>query len=689
MNTMQLKIIGISAAALLIATTTYIIISQGPQIGLQVENPIYTVSNFASYDDLNTFLQSSVDTQNTESLFNGMETSLAPRPESSNEANQEDKTISDAGYDSSDSSVQLPGVDEPDMVKTDGTYLYVIAQGKLHIISAYPAEDAFLCSTITFEESSTPRNLFINGNTLAVIMQSYLYRTFEGTEPSDDDAEIWQDTTSTHIELYDVSDKQDPVKIRDISLDGYYYTANMIDDYVYVITTQYSYEPVLYKGAESSYVPSICVDEHVEPIDLSRIYYVNDPGISKTLTHIVSVNVNDVNEEVHAEVFLVGDPSAIYVSAENVYIACSSYLYDYTTVYGLLEEYVLPALPAEATNELNAVDSLTLDDYQKTMVVGWIIQNYVNDMNDQQKQTIAEQLIVEIQKTILHKITINNGDISYAYQGTLPGMINNQDALSEYNGYLRVVTTVNGWVMSSYLCSIDSFSNVYVLDETLTTIGTLEHLAEGKDISSIRFIGDTCYLDTYEQTEPLLVIDLSNTAKPEVVGELSISGYSTYLYPYDDTHIIGIGQEDNTMVVYLIDVQDMSQPRERSKYQIQSQTKEDYWLYSRALYDHQAFFLDQENHLLILPVSGDYTESAYVFDVSEGEIGLRGILSHTSDELETEPQEPWDSPTWKGGYSYSIQRSFCINDVIYTISDAMIKMHDRVTLDEINSISLL
>jgi inhibitor of cysteine peptidase len=689
MNTMQLKIIGISAAALLIATTMYVMISQEPQVGLQVENPTYTVSNFASYDDLNTFLQASVETQNTESLFNGLEASSAPRPESSNDANQEDKTASDAGYDSSGSSVQLPGVDEPDMVKTDGTYVYVIAQGKLHIISAYPAEDAFLCSTISFEESSTPRNLFINGDNLAVIMQYYPYRTYEGTEPSDDGAEIGQDTTSTHIELYDVSDKQDPVKIRDISLDGYYYTASMIDEYVYVITTQYSYEPVLYKGAESSYVPSICVDEHVEPIDLSRIYYVNDPGISKTLTHIVSVNVTDVNEEVHAEVFLVGDPSDIYVSSDSVYIACSSYPRDYATVYGLLEAYVLPALPREATNELKTVDSLTLDEYQKTMVVGWIIQNYVENMDEKQKQAIAEQLIVQIQKTILHKITIDNGDISYAYQGTLPGMIVNQDALSDYNGYLRVVTTVNGWAMSSYLCSIDSFSNMYVLDETLTTIGTLEHLAEGKDISSIRFIGDTCYLDTYEQTEPLRVIDLSNTAQPEVAGELSISGYSTYLYSYDDTHIMGIGQEDNTMVVYLIDVQDKSQPRERSKYQIQAQTEEDYWLYSTALYDHQAFFSDQDSHLLILPVSGDSAESAYVFDVSEEEIDLRGILSHASDELETEQQEPWDSPSWKGGYSYSIQRSFCIEDVIYTISDAMIKMHDRVTLDEINSISLL
>ncbi|MBN2066804.1 MAG: beta-propeller domain-containing protein, partial [Candidatus Thermoplasmatota archaeon] len=485
MSSIQLKIIGVTAATLLIATAIYVSVSYQPQGSLEVDYPTYTVSNFGSYDDFNTFLQASVEAQTNNALSDGSETPSASRTDASNEENKGSDVASDTEYDASDSGTQSSAVEEADIVKSDGTYLYVISQGSLCIISAYPAEDAELVSTITFEESSTPRNLFINGDNLAVITQSYLYRTLDEKEPSDDVECIWQDTTSTHIILYDISDRENPVKIRDVSLEGYYYTAHMIDEYVYVITTQYTYEPVLYEGAESSYVPKICIDEDVKTIGLSSIYYINDPGISKTLTHIVSVHIKDVSKEVHAEVFLVGDPSVIYVSSDSVYIASSSYLNDYETIQGLLEEYVLPALPSEASHEIDAVDSLTLEEYQKTMVIEWVIQNYVEQMDEQQRQTIAEELITQLQKTLLHKITLDNGDITYADQGTIPGTINNQDALSEYNGYLYVVTTMNGWVMSSYLSSIESYNNLYVLDETLDVVGSLDHLSNGASVSSV------------------------------------------------------------------------------------------------------------------------------------------------------------------------------------------------------------
>jgi uncharacterized secreted protein with C-terminal beta-propeller domain len=496
------------------------------------------------------------------------------------------------------------------------------------------------------------------------------------------------DTTSTHILIYDISDKVNPIDIHDIQMEGYYSNARMIGDYVYVITTQYTYEPVLYADEGSNFMPKISVDGIVENIDLPNIYYVDSPTTSKTLTHIVSVNIQDDAEDVTADVFLLGDPSTIYVSSENIYITSISYDYDYTIMNDLIRTYVLPYLPDDATDELEKLDTLSLDDYQKVTVSEWIIQNYAENMDEEDKQTIAKQIVTQYEKTVVHKISIDQGDITYHSQGTVPGYINNQFSISEYNGYLRVATTVHGWMMKPYLSSIDSYNNVYVLDESLNIIGELEGIAVGEQIYSVRFMDTICYLVTFEQVDPFFVIDLQDPEHPTILGQLKIPGYSTYLHPYDDTHVIGIGQDEGNVKISLFDVEDVANPQELATYQIQQTSGEYSWSYSSALYEHKAFLFDLEKQLLIMPVSVNYKESAYVFNISEEGITLKGTITHESDSNETEGQEPWKSSYWMGDYSYSVKRSLYVQDVIYTISDAMIKMNDMMTLNELASIIL-
>ena len=461
----------------------------------------------------------------------------------------------------------------------------------------------------------------------------------------------------------------------------------MIDDYVYVITTQYNYGPVLLEQ-ESNYIPKIRVDEKAQDIGLSNIYYIDSPEKSDTMTNVVSVNIQDETEEVKIEIFLIGNPSTIYVSTENIYITSISYSYDYTTIRDLIDQYVLPVLPVEAKNEINAVESLTLDDYQKASVVDWIIQNYVENMDEQQKLEIAKQLISQYEKTIIHKIKIDNGQITYLSQGTVPGYINNQFSISEYNGNLRVATTVNGWMVKSYLSSIDSYNNVFVLNEDLEIIGSIENIAVCEQIFSARFLEDKCYLVTFKQIDPFFVIDLKDPENPRILGELKIPGFSTYLHPYDENHVIGIGKEEQDVKISLFNVDDVSNPIELSTYKIQNDKEEYSWSYSSALYEHKAFLFDLDKNLLIIPVSIDYTESAYIFDVnSENEITLKGVITHKSKDTPIDEQEPWESSYWKGEYGYSIIRSLYIDNVIYTLSNAMIMMNDMDDLSELNSLS--
>ncbi len=705
MNGMQIKIIGVVLGVSLVGTAAYYSFLSQDQTPLSVNYPTYEVLNFASYDDFNSYLETSNGSSSYRSSLGGEEL-MAPTFNAADDGDAMEKASS-VGNDYSETNIQELGVDEPDIVKTDGTYLYVISSSKLYILYAYPAENAEIISTITFNESTYPLNLFVYGDTIAVIAQSYLYRTYlvedvkGGTvseSSSDDDIDvssvdssydsIWADTTSTHVFIYDVSSKSDPEMTRDIQMQGHYSNARMIDSYVYVITVLYDYSPIYHITDAEAYVPQYRVNGVVKEIGLSDIYYVDSPDISKTQTHIMSVNIDDELEEVRAEMFLLGETSTVYVSSDSIYITSVSYNYDYSLLYGLIQTYVLPELPTDASDELELVDSLSLENYQKNSVSEWVIQHYIDGLDEDKKQEIAQQIVTQYEKTTIHKISIDQGDISYIAQGTVPGTVNNQFSLSEHDGYLRVATTVHGGMMSSYLSSVESYNNVYVLDDSLNTVGKIESIAVGETIYSVRFMDSICYLVTYEQIDPFFVIDLADPENPVILGELKIPGYSTYLHPYDDTHIIGIGKEDNDVKVTLFEVEDVSSPREVATYQLQQETDEYYWSYSTALYEHKAFLFYQEKQLLIIPISVDYKESAYVFDISDDEIALKGVIAQESSSSGSDEKDPDDDVYWFGDYSYSIKRSLYIEDVIYTISDAMVQMNDMQDLNEINHIIL-
>jgi uncharacterized secreted protein with C-terminal beta-propeller domain len=275
--------------------------------------------------------------------------------------------------------------------------------------------------------------------------------------------------------------------------------------------------------------------------------------------------------------------------------------------------------------------------------------------------------------------------------------------MDEQGEYLRVAaTTGNVWGGDA-----GSTNNVYVLDQKLDIFGRLGNLAPGEQIYSARFMGSRCYLVTFKKIDPLFVIDLTNPGEPKVLGELKIAGYSDYLHPYDENHVIGIGKEAvaaeegdfawyQGVKVSLFDVSDVANPREIAKYEIGDRGTD-----SPVLYDHKAFLFDGAKNLLVLPVSvaeidasqypsgvpsWAYGESvwqgAYVFDISlEHGLGLKGKITHCNG---SESQKAW----YYGSSSCSIERSLYIGDVLYTISDQKIGMNDLEALAKIGEIDL-
>jgi len=524
-------------------------------------------------------------------------------------------------------NVQVEGVDEADIVKTDGTYIYVISNQSIVILKAYPPEEAQVLSRIKFNGGI--RGVFINEDKLAVFEDTGYYgeyRTFM-------DYPSYSYLQRTFIKVYNIADRANPTLTRNMSVDGNYFNSRMIGNYIYVLVNQ---PATTYQSNVT--IPKIYYPDRTEDVPASEIFYANITDNFNTYINVLAVNVLDDQEIPSEKSYLLGYASTMYVSQNNIYITYSTY-------------------------------------------------------QDQ------------IQKTKVHRIRINEGEIEYESSGEVPGYVLNQFSMDEYNGYFRIATTTGEvWAMGES----SSRSHVYVLDMELDTVGMLEDLAPGEKIYSARFMGNRCYLVTFKKIDPLFVIDLSIPTSPQVLGQLKITGYSDYLHPYDENHIIGIGKETieaeegdfawyQGVKISLFDVTDVAVPKEVAKYEIGDRGTD-----SLILYDHKAFLFDKEKNLLVIPVTvaeinpakypggvpasmyGDFVwDGAYVFHISlEAGLEFRGGITHLTD----------NSDLTKTGYyyrsPYSVQRSLYIDNVLYTISELKIKMNSLTDLTEIGEINL-
>ena len=278
-------------------------------------------------------------------------------------------------------------------------------------------------------------------------------------------------------------------------------------------------------------------------------------------------------------------------------------------------------------------------------------------------------------ESVIHRFSLNNGIVSYEATGTFPGSLLNQFSLDEYDNHIRVATT-NSWYTGD---EWTSDNNVYVLTPDLNITGSLEHLASGEQIYAARFMGDLLYLVTYEQMDPLFVIDLSNPDQPGILGELKIPGYSDYLHPFDATHIIGIGKDTTEsewggvipagVKIALFDVSDLTNPREVDHRIIGEKGST-----SAVLDDHHAFLLNMNRSIMVLPVKevvrvpvpvSSYNESyttaawqgAYVFGIDpEQGFTEKGKV----EQAPVKPDQYWSDST--------VQRSVVMDGNLYTVS---------------------
>jgi len=608
--------------------------------------------------------------------------------------------------DYSATNIQVEGVDEADIVKTDGEYIYAVSKKKVFIIDAYPAGDSKILSTIVFE--STPQNIYINGDYLIIYGREdniYDKSFYESIRPS---------SSYTFLKVFDVKDKVNPEQVRDLEFEGSYSNSRMIGDYVYFITSH----PTYYVDDDMP-IPLIIEDDVVLSTEAGTprcncpdIYYINAPYQQYTYTTVSAINVTDNDQPLSSDIYLLSSSENIYVSQSNIYLVYTKYVSEYQLMLEVFKGVFLSRLSVkdqQRIQEIEAVQSYILSHEEKLGKVYYIYNKYIESLTSEEKEAFQEQMeqmmkeiytdiSKELEKTVMHKIAINEGELTYKGSGEVTGHVLNQFSMDEHDGYFRIATTKGRtWSQFGLEEGMESYSNVYVLDENLNVVGAVENLAEGEQIYSARFMQGRVYLVTFRQMDPLFAIDLQDPKNPKVLGELKIPGFSSYLHPYDETKLIGFGKQatDQGIVkglkLSLFDVSDVSNLKEIDTFEMGDVGSD-----SVALDDHKAFLFSKDKNLLAIPVTlrteeapgtyqYKYTHGAMVFTITEDGFMFRERIDH-SDGSDDD-----DSSSYYYGYQYydtTVKRSLYIDDVLYTLSNKYLKMNGLEDLAEVKSVTL-
>ena len=558
--------------------------------------------------------------------------------------------------DYSETNVQVQGVDEADIVKTDGSYIYTLKDKQLSVVKAVPADKMKLVSKISFDNNFNPRDIYIDGKHLIVIGDS----NKNNPQPVNNVKKMiypgppqYNPQTCKAI-IYNIKDKSKITVSREIELEGNCLSTRKIGSSLYLVSNN---GIPYYRPGDPIILPSYrdsAVSKEFKPISCDKINYFPD-CVYRSYIIVASVNTENLDQRVDIKTYL-GNGDNIYASTANLYIALTSY----PPAQPLLEDSAFP-----------------------------------------QNQPEPPEL-----KTEIYRFALQGASSTYTGRGTVPGTILNQFSMDEHKGYFRIATTTGEvWSQGSNI----SKNHIYILDNTLKLAGKVENIAPGEKIYSTRFMGDRAYMVTFRNVDPFFVIDLKNPQKPAILGKLKIPGYSDYLHPYDENHIIGFGKDTVEMKgwdgepqafyqglkIAIFDVTNVNQPVEMSKVIIGDRGTD-----SEILNNHKALLFSKEKNLLAFPVTlmekapgvkdnntpayGSFSfQGAYIYniDLKKG-LQYKGRISHLDPADYQKAGDYWyDSDN-------NVKRVLYIGNVLYTISPGKIKAQSIGNLKPISSLEM-
>ena len=547
-----------------------------------------------------------------------------------------------SGRDYVDTNVQVAGVDEGDIVKTDGYQIYYAPryQNRVHVFEVDDEHE------ITYQSLIDLDNVYVDGLYLLeeyLVVVGYKFETFPnscGVSEGDDYACVswmWYSPTGTVL----VIERETLEVVYRLETDSNFLDHRLIENSLFLIGHKYLYD------AENELRPSFTLGAETKFVDYDQIYYFSDtPANGMSVLTGIKLDPNPNKITYNASAYLGAGYSykQIYVSLSDLYISDTNYLYESNKYY----------------------QSMTISQFS---------------------------------------LDVDKAKMDFVAAGIVEGGMLNQFSMDYYNGYLRVATTNQGatWITNSdnayswesYKRFVDNHLYVLKLNAAKDGFTLVSHLSEGlgkplESIKSVRFLGTSAYIVTFLQQDPLYIIDLSDPTSPVITDEIHLPGFDTYQHPWGENKLLGIGYDaDNNGTISGMKLTAYNTTSGGAS-EIQTRTlnseeeKEFSWSYSysEALWNHKALLVSPTNGLFGFPVeayeygytpvpSGDYIDNWYfnyhsyyylfLIDFSlAAPISAPIIIEHPASDQ----------------YYVGVDRAVMIEGYVYTLSDHQVVTYD-------------
>ncbi len=520
---------------------------------------------------------------------------------------------------------QVEGVDEADIVKTDGNWIYALNQNKnkVYIISA-EGKKSEIVGTIKIREpkekdmfSQYYNEMMLCGDRLFLLGSYYNY-DWSGTVKD-------EDRQYAIADVYDISDRTAPKHLATHKQQGNYRTARLVGDLLVLIS---DYHIWYWYGIDEEmpvrdYCPKVVTNDEAVTLLPDEIY-INPESKENAFTIVATINAKD-GTEFDSHKAVLGGCSQVYCNGKDVLIASQEWR-------------------SEQTEEKTDKDG----------------KHYV--------QTFSGS------DTNLFRFTIEDGKVDAIAETKIPGQLLNQFSMDEYNGYYRLVVTRNESVQTVWTDGLDRYEwdnnsdcALFVLDGDLNVVGKIENLAKDETVQSVRFMGDVAYFVTFRQVDPLFSADLSDPTDPKILGTLKIPGFSAYLHPFGEGKLLGIGYDADeehgwteNVKLSMFDISDPSNVKEAFKLSV----KDVNW--TQVQYNHKIVFVDVATQTVAFPADNAY----YVFRV-------KGDSFQQIGKIET------NSEYWFGD-----GRGLFVDDAFYVIGLNEVTILSFETMEKLATIKL-
>jgi uncharacterized secreted protein with C-terminal beta-propeller domain len=573
----------------------------------------------------------------------------------------------------SDTNIQVAGVDESDSVKVaDDGYIYQIHNNQIRVIKGFPIVELSETATIKFaDENFYPTGIYVQNGKLVVLGSTWKMLNTPQVQPVVSSkmampiGGIWwggyiPQTSQTRAFIFDMSDHANPKSVRNLAIDGDYLDSRRIGDELYFVARTYPRYYMMGSNVKNAFLmkttemlPTIIDTKKgktaTRTMSVTDVSYLPD-FVEPDYVVVASLNLQNPDKALTTKAYL-GAGELVYSSLNNLYLSASKYNFDNST---------------------------------------------------------ADAIPQDIVSTQIYKFNIDKGAVNFAAVGQVPGTALNRFSMDEHGDYFRIATTTQNWANGTNT----STNALFVLDKTMQPVGELEDLAKGERIYSTRFMGNRCYIVTFKQVDPLFAIDLSVPEKPFVAGELKIPGYSEYLHPYDENHLIGFGHDATTynygygdvsiplgLKMALFDVSDMNSPKELYSVKIGDKGTN-----TPLTYDAKALYWDAEKKLFGFPVDlhelpkgsdsanpsvygNSVWQGAYIYEVTpEKGFNLKTKLSQIPADVlpvKYEYGSYWDFDAT----NLFVDRILRIENNLYTLSNNQLNIYDLENFYKIESLA--